>query len=141
MPTGLSPAAERYNPELAKARQKDKTPYQEAPPRDEATEDVNGHKEDYYYDGLIRLNALVASLRRLQRPDPKEPIVSHPVAFAGSDLRSVSDLLPLACEMARRKANDVHFVLMGRDDVSIEGIQHVNAINADNCPVLWHGVS
>jgi hypothetical protein len=55
-------------------------------------------------------------------------------------LRSISDLIPLACEMARQTANEVHFALMGRHNVSIEGIQYVNGISVADCPMYWHGV-
>lgn len=61
------------------------------------------------------------------------------VLFAAADLKCASDLLNLACEMARNKVNRVHFALMGRDTVSIEGIQEVNGIREAACPLVWHG--
>ena len=61
------------------------------------------------------------------------------VLFAAADLKCASDLLNLACEMARNKVNQVHFALMGRDTVSVEGIQEVNGIRKAACPVIWHG--
>ncbi|BDD62787.1 hypothetical protein MAP00_007748 [Monascus purpureus] len=147
MPTDLTPAPERYNPELARARQKGQTPPsnpspgvppQDAPPRDETVKDIDKNKDGDYYDGDISLSHLMASLGRLPKPGPEGPLFSRAVVFAGSNLASISDLIPLACQMAVRKKNIVHFVIMGRDEVSIEGIRQVNAVNNDNCPVLWH---
>lgn len=149
MPTDLTPAPERYNPELARARQKGQTPPsnpspgvppQDAPPRDETVKDIDKNKDGDYYDGDISLSHLMASLGRLPKPGPEGPLFSRAVVFAGSNLASISDLIPLACQMAVRKKNIVHFVIMGRDEVSIEGIRQVNAVNNDNCPVLWHGM-
>jgi mannose-6-phosphate isomerase-like protein (cupin superfamily) len=42
--------------------------------------------------------------------------------------------------MAHHRVNEVHLVLMGRDDVSIEGIQRVNGIEDGDCPIHWHGM-
>ena len=65
--------------------------------------------------------------------------MKHAVVFAASSLRGVSDLLPLVCGMANRTINNVHFVLMGRNDLSIEGIQYVNRVRDGDCPIHWHG--
>jgi hypothetical protein len=42
--------------------------------------------------------------------------------------------------MARQGMNRIHFAVMGRDDLSIEGIQQLNSIRDDDCPMNWHGV-
>ncbi|KAL4919755.1 armadillo-type protein [Aspergillus aurantiobrunneus] len=63
---------------------------------------------------------------------------SSATVFAAATLDSVSDLIPLACRMASQKLDTVHFVLMGRDNVSIEGIQRVNGLDRVDCPVNWH---
>jgi hypothetical protein len=59
--------------------------------------------------------------------------------FAAASLHSVSDMVPLACKMAAKRLNHVHFVLMGKEDVSIEGIKQVNGISDPECPMTWHG--
>lgn len=46
--------------------------------------------------------------------------------------------MPMACEMAAQKRNDVHFVFMGREDLEIHQIRELNGINEDDCPVNWH---
>jgi hypothetical protein len=35
-------------------------------------------------------------------------------------------MIPMACEMARWRRNSVHFVVMGRDNISVDGIKEVN---------------
>ncbi|KAL1874683.1 hypothetical protein Plec18167_005915 [Paecilomyces lecythidis] len=146
MPTDLRPAVERYNPELARLRQKGGTlqsslgsmpqgvnPHQPPP----IQEDDEKNNDKYYYEGKIRFFTLARSLRP-NWPSSYRREHSRAVLFAGADLKSVADLLPLACEMARQGTNDVHFALMGRDDVSIQGIQRVNGISDEDCPMQWH---
>lgn len=148
MPTDLRPAVERYNPELARLRQKGGTlqsslgsmpqgvnPHQPPP----IQEDDEKNNDKYYYEGKIRFFTLARSLRP-NWPSSYRREHSRAVLFAGADLKSVADLLPLACEMARQGTNDVHFALMGRDDVSIQGIQRVNGISDEDCPMQWHGM-
>ncbi|PKX97453.1 uncharacterized protein P174DRAFT_402651 [Aspergillus novofumigatus IBT 16806] len=147
MPTDVPPAVERFNPEFAQARQgsgkslppampSPVTPAKGAPPRPDSQTII---KEDFYYEGEVRFNALARTLQRFWKPPTRHgSSISRAVVFAGSNLRSVSDLLPLACRMADQKINEVHFVLMGRDDVSIEGIQRVNGIKEVDCPIVWH---
>jgi hypothetical protein len=149
MPTDVPPAVERFNPEFAQARQgsgkslpptmpSPVTPAKGHPPRPDSQPNI---KEEFYYEGEIRFNALARTLQRFWKPPSRHgSSISRAVVFAGSNLRSVSDLLPLACRMADQKINEVHFVLMGRDDVSIEGIQRVNGINEVDCPIVWHGM-
>ena len=47
-------------------------------------------------------------------------------------------LLPIACEMAIRERNYVHFALMGRDDISMEIVKSVNGIGLE-CNIMFHG--
>lgn len=151
MPTDLTPAVERYNPELAQLRRKSgalQSPLDsvsqavnrpEPPPREKEYEKED-EEDQYYYDGKIRFLYLSRSLRTARNPlGQRGDDTSRPVLFAGADLKSVADLLPIACEMARHGTNDVHFALMGRDDVSIPGIQKVNGISDEDCPLQWHG--
>ncbi|PYH96280.1 hypothetical protein BO71DRAFT_482156 [Aspergillus ellipticus CBS 707.79] len=157
MPTDLRPAPERFNPALTPARQavmqllqehqqqeRQQQQLQPPPPISptgppERDENDPGSKNEFYYDGRISFFALARSLHQFQRqPSRYERAQSRAVVFAGASLNSVSDLLPLACQMASRRVNEVHFVLMGRDDVSIEGIQRVNGIDDAECPVNWH---
>ncbi|GLA80524.1 hypothetical protein AtubIFM56815_001348 [Aspergillus tubingensis] len=164
MPTDLAPAPERFNPALAQARQAAlrfqqehlqqqsqqqgqqekeelQPPLSGAPPQGppERNEADAKPSDELYYNGKINFYYLAKSLHRFQGQVSRyQKPTSHAVVFAAASLESVSDLLPLACQMAGRKLNEVHMVLLGRDDVSIEGIQRVNGIDDANCPVNWH---
>jgi hypothetical protein len=41
--------------------------------------------------------------------------------------------------MAIRERNYVHFVFMGRDDISMDVLRSVNGITAD-CKIIFHGI-
>ncbi|OKP10571.1 hypothetical protein PENSUB_3874 [Penicillium subrubescens] len=144
MPTGLTPAAERYNPKIAALKhqnprpppgsvQSPTAPKVQVPPKAE----INHKESDEQplYDGKIHFYELAQSLPRKQRP---ATLASEAVMFAAASLHSVSDMLPLACGMAVKRLNHVHFVLMGKEDVSIEGIKQVNGIRDPECPITWH---
>ncbi|KKA22247.1 Uncharacterized protein T310_3718 [Rasamsonia emersonii CBS 393.64] len=138
MPTDLPPAIERYDPRFATGQSGWSTQSPGSagrpPPRDK---DAVSDAEKYYYNGPVRYPHLAQSLYRA-RQSLRHPEDNSGVLFAASDLQSVADLIPLACEMARQRINTVHFALMGRDEVSIEGIQRVNGISDENCPLYWH---
>lgn len=148
MPTDLTPAAERYNPTITKLRPpKPASPggsfQSPAIPKNDKPKLSNSkiletYDKDELYGDKIKFYNLAQSL-----PSQKYPMdqASNAVLFAGSNLRSISDFLPLACEMARTKLNGVHVVLLGRDEVSIEGIKQVNGISDSECPMTWHGQS
>lgn len=146
MPTDIAPAAERYNPTIARLRHPPPPPPppQSAPVQSPAiskAEDPPRYVPQTYaegetFDGAIKFYELARSLPHNKHPEHKP---SHAVLFAGSNLRCVSDMLPLACQMARKQLNHVHFVLMGKDQVSIEGIKTVNGISDAECPMTWHG--
>lgn len=141
MPTDLPTAAERYNPELARLQQQNHHRYADsarvpAIPK-AAPSQQRIEKEGLVYDGKVKFYELAQSLPSSKHP---EDSASHAVAIAASSLHSASDLLPLACRMARRRLNNVHFVLMGKDEISIEGIKQVNGIQDSECPMAWHGL-
>ncbi|KAJ5620418.1 hypothetical protein N7510_004402 [Penicillium lagena] len=144
MPTDLAPAAERYSPDLARLRQQNHVPLRDAAkvpaiPKAEPSQqnqeiDINPGDG---YDGEVQFYQLAKSLPRHKYPE-KEKMASSAVVFAASSLPCVSDLLSLACRMAGKRVNSVHFVLMGKDEVSIEGIKEVNRIADSECPMTWH---
>lgn len=149
MPTDLQPAVERYDPRIGQLRQKGgplriptdqsfAAPPDGAPPKDK---DAASEAEKYYYNGRIKFYSLAKSFYRasITPADRHDLSAKRAVLFAGANLKSVADLIPLACEMSRQTANDVHFAIMGRDDVSIGGIQQVNGVSNDDCPIHWHG--
>lgn len=149
MPTGLTPASERFNTRFTELKHQKPTsahasdasaqsrtsPNVHIPPNVEVEHERN--QEQASYDGKIHFYELAQSLPRGKRP-PKFP--SKAVLFAAASLHSVSDMLPLACRMAAKRQNRVHFALMGQEDVSIEGIKQANGVDDSDCPILWHGI-
>lgn len=144
MPTDLTPVRER--PVFAQSQQippaqwsrpapSPAVPDQNPPSRGVPAAD---NKQDFYYEGEVKFYGLAASLRLFQKLGSHRGAASRDVVIAGASLESISDLLPLACRMASQKTNEVHFVLMGRDDISIEGLQRVNGISNEDCPINWH---
>lgn len=53
-------------------------------------------------------------------------------------MKSAATLLPIACEMAMRERNFVHFAFMGRDDISMDILKSVNGITKE-CKLIFHG--
>ena len=93
--------------------------------------------EKYYFDGQVRFFKLAASLHASARFGGYREVNKN-VLFAVSNLKSASELLPMACEMARYDRNYVHFAFLGRDDLPVEAIKSVNGIGP-GCNVNWHG--
>ncbi|KAJ5312452.1 hypothetical protein PENANT_c027G04164 [Penicillium antarcticum] len=143
MPTDLAPAADRYNPSIAKLRQEtlaQLTGSEQPHPAPNAEPEskpkvLEPEGKGVFYEGDVKFYKLAQSLPRKKYP---KDTASRVVLFAASSLRSVSDMLPLACRMAGQRQSYVHFILMGKEEVSIEGIKQVNGIRDNECPVLWH---
>ncbi|KAI1918769.1 hypothetical protein LOZ65_004683 [Ophidiomyces ophidiicola] len=94
-------------------------------------------RNDHYFNGPIRFYTLTKSLYSIHGfvgYNGKNKIV----LFAAANLKSLSNLLPLACQMSANRLNRVHIALMGREDISIEGIQKVNNYHQSECPIVWH---
>ncbi|KAL8966421.1 MAG: hypothetical protein Q9197_005991 [Variospora fuerteventurae] len=92
--------------------------------------------EQHYYNEPIKFNDLAVSLRATYSvwgymEDNKN------VLFAASNLKSASEIIPIACEMAKRERNDVHFAFMGRDDLDLDEIKILNGVD-EQCKVNWH---
>ncbi|KAL8717147.1 MAG: hypothetical protein Q9225_005589 [Loekoesia sp. 1 TL-2023] len=107
------------------------TPTQK-PPRPEKPSEAEKH----YYDGPIRFYQLAASLHAVSWLRGHMETNKN-VLFAASNLRSASELIPIACEMANWERNDVHFALMGRDDLEMDEIKKLNGVD-EQCTVTWH---
>ncbi|KAJ5719480.1 hypothetical protein N7493_007935 [Penicillium malachiteum] len=144
MPTDLKPARERYYPTTTRIQQSSPPPPPSsgqppvAPqvevllqPEAQSSESQDGSA----YDGKIKLYELANSLPSTKHPENE---VSRAVLFAGSNLQGIADMLPLACLMAREKLNAVHFAILGKEEVSVEGIKQVNGIMDSECPMVWH---
>lgn len=104
------------------------------PPRSRASLKV----EEHYYEGRIKFYNLAVSLRGVMGLGRHNRVNRH-VIFVASDLKSASNIIPLACEMASWRRNNVHFALMGRDDLNISDIKDLNGISDEYCAITWHG--
>ena len=93
--------------------------------------------EQHYHDGPIKFYRLAVSLHAVAKLGGQKDLNKN-VLFAASSLKSVSELLPIACEMARWDRNDVHLAIMGRDSMAISEIQEVNGIKQEDCNIYWH---
>ncbi|KAI5292065.1 hypothetical protein KEM55_008110, partial [Ascosphaera atra] len=91
------------------------------------------------YNGPIKFYSLAKSLYSFQGLRGSHRDKRNVVLFAAADLKALADLLPLACSMANGgKELKVHFAVMGREQVSLAGIQEVNNWSGKDCPVVWH---
>ena len=98
-------------------------------------EDEEGEKQ--YYDGPIKFYRLASSLHSITRTTGQRNN-NRNVLFAASSLKSVANLLPMACEMAKWDRNYVHLALLGRDALSLDEILEINGFSSKECAVLFH---
>ena len=136
IPDDLGPGARNINPRL---NQGTKLPEGTAgPPATKPKRPaIPSEAEEHYHDGPIKFYNLASSLHSVARLRGHLDS-NRNVLFAASSLKSASELISLACEMARWDRNDVHFAIMGRDDMDIEEIKSLNGA-VDGCNVHWHG--
>ncbi|EEP80381.1 conserved hypothetical protein [Uncinocarpus reesii 1704] len=99
--------------------------------------DKRQERRDHYFNGPIKFYSLAKSLYSI-RGFVGYNRENKIVLFAVANLKCLSNLLPLACEMSRQKLNRVHIALLGRDGISIERIQEVNGYNESDCSLVWH---
>lgn len=141
IPTDLGPAS-RYAPSVPLDNQGKELPSDsKSPPSGRPKRPaIPSEAEEHYHDGPIKFYKLAASLHGVARLDGQHELNKN-VLFAASNMKSVSEILPLACEMAQWKRNNVHFAIMGRDDMDIAEIKNINGIAKadDDCNIHWHG--
>jgi hypothetical protein len=90
------------------------------------------------FNGALRFPSLAGTLQAIASTDGALPI-NRNVLFAAASLRSISTLLPLACRMAAKKTNYVHFAMIHNTDVPIPDLLALNGVDEDECPVIFHG--
>lgn len=93
--------------------------------------------EEHYHDGPIKFYKLAVSLHAAARLGGQRESNKN-VLFAAANLKSVSELLPLACDMASWERNHVHMAIMGRDEMDINEIQKINGALEEDCDIHWH---
>ena len=136
IPDDLGPVARNIDPRL---NQGTKLPEgTAAPPATKPKHPaIPSEAEEHYHDGPIKFYNLASSLHSVARLRGHLD-TNRNVLFAASSLKSASELTSLACEMARWDRNDVHFAIMGRDDMDIEEIKSLNGA-VEDCNIHWHG--
>jgi hypothetical protein len=92
----------------------------------------------HYYNGQIKWYYLASTLQGAARSMGYQ-MFNKNVVFVAASPQSVSRLVPFACEMARWQRNVVHFVLLGRDDLTIDEYKELNGVD-DSCKIYWHGM-
>ncbi|KAG6009595.1 hypothetical protein E4U21_001962 [Claviceps maximensis] len=88
------------------------------------------------YDGPVHLPALSSTLRAISVTGGSLR-KNRNVLFAAASLKSVSTLLPMACEMAMELHNYVHFAFMGVADISMTELLEINGIDKA-CHLVTH---
>lgn len=105
-----------------------------APARDLNSED---DEKQYYHNGPIKFYRLATSLHAIGRTLGSRQ-VNRNVLFAASSLKSVANLMPMACEMGKWDKNYVHLAVMGRDPLPLQDILEVNGVHSNSCSVYFH---
>lgn len=89
------------------------------------------------YNGPVKFETLYKSLRAIG-PTMGAYGRNRNVLFIASSLQSVSNLLPMACQMAAEKENYVHVAIMSRSEIPIDELLKVNGIDK-SCSIIVHG--
>jgi hypothetical protein len=103
-----------------------------APPRSS-----NDEPGPHYYNGPIKFYRLATTLRGIARTGGSK-WDNRNLLFAASSLKSVANLIPMACAMGKADRNYVHLALLGRDPLPLEDILQINGVDKDDCPVYFH---
>lgn len=138
IPTDLRPVTQRPNYRVPTRGGLGSSPLEDPTPKI-PTPEILSPADKYYYNGPIKFYKLATSLHAVAR------LIGHGgvnknVLFAVSNLKSAAEIIPIACEMARRERNDVHFAFTGRDDLPVQEIRLVNGVTED-CKINWHGMN
>ena len=108
-----------------------------APPREAALSEEEEKARMHYYEGPIRFYRLAKSLHGIAKTMGSRP-QNRNVLFAASSLKSVANLIPMACEMGKWDRNYVHLAITGRSPVPLEDILAINGVDTESCNVFFH---
>jgi len=146
MPTGLERPSNRphYDHSQTQGRVSRPRPTASAAerPQGDSSSNIVDHEhrsEEHWFNGPIKFYELAASLHAIMKTGGAIN-ANRNVLFAASSLKSASILLPMACEMAKWKRNDVHFTFMGRHNISMDALKEVNGLDK-SCDIWLHGKS
>lgn len=88
------------------------------------------------YDGPLRFVSLGESLRGISATRGSF-LVNKNVLFAAASVKSMTRLLPLACQMGSELRSYVHFAIMSRSTITLAELQQMNGIDA-SCNIYFH---
>ncbi|EME78800.1 uncharacterized protein MYCFIDRAFT_168119 [Pseudocercospora fijiensis CIRAD86] len=108
-----------------------------APPKEENEDGAEDAAVKHYYNGVVRFYRLGASLQKVSRTMGMYP-QNRNVLFVASSLKSLANLIPMACEMARLDRNYVHVAVFGRSTISLDELMEVNGVTYESCSAYWH---
>jgi hypothetical protein len=118
------------SPQVNYPKKQPETPSQK--PKEEA-----GDASQRTYEGPIKFPKLGVTLQAVAQLEGQKATNKN-VLFAAASLKSVSTMLPMACEMVRWRRNHVHFVLLGRNMIDWEDLMDINGISPE-CRLFLHG--
>lgn len=155
--TGFDGASDRppssrghYVPGMSSSRSDYTYPRQQAPrpPSRKPPQAVVAHPHDSPrgagadrrrdYNEPLTQPELTESLRKVNAVSPGSNR-NRNVLFAAASLQSAATLLPMACQMASERQNQLHFMFVGRRDVPLKELLKINGIDS-TCPLMMHGV-
>ncbi|CAK1358314.1 hypothetical protein CB0940_07061 [Cercospora beticola] len=105
-----------------------------APPRD--VDSVEDEQSQHYYNGVTRFYRLGGSLQKVSKAMGSYHH-NRNVLFAAASMKSLANLVPMACEMAGKERNEVQFAVFGRSPLPLDDIQELNGIDG-SCTIQWH---
>ena len=115
----------------------DEDEYVPPPPPPPVSPSAAGAHGAATYDGELRFYELGATLRAISNTRGGF-VLNKNVLFAAGSLKSMSTLLPLACQMGAELRSYVHFAVMSKSDISIADLQQINGIDS-SCNIFFHG--
>ncbi|OAP62677.1 hypothetical protein AYL99_01904 [Fonsecaea erecta] len=127
MPTDLPPVSERYDHRYGRLH-----PGLRGPQGGGSQDTLQN--SDQSYDGPIKFYDLA---RTLQEHAWIRDMKGN-VLFAISDLKSVPQILPMACAMAQHNRTRVHLVFMGRHAAGWPEMRAANGIEESGCNIFLH---
>ena len=105
------------------------------PPRPKMQDAI---EREHYYNGDLAFYYLPSTLRAIPGNYGFRS-VNYNILFAASSLKSLANLIPLACEMSQKRRILVHLAIMGRHDLTLDTIREINGVDLSACDYLhWH---
>ncbi|PPJ50308.1 hypothetical protein CBER1_06473 [Cercospora berteroae] len=105
-----------------------------APPRED--DSVEDEHYQHYYNGVTKFYRLGGSLQKVAKAMGSYHH-NRNVLFAAASMKSLANLVPMACEMAEKERNEVQFAVFGRSPLPLDDIQELNGIDG-SCGIQWH---